>query len=283
MSGDVVQCREYVGSMGNRRQIRGLLIDLDGVLYIGQEVVRGAREALGRLTAAGMQLRYLTNTTTRTAHEVATKLKTLGFGISESEIYSAVTATREFLKAHPVHGGSPSLHLLVRQSVMSEFAGFPHASLETGDGAPDYVVMGDIGAAWSYPLLNTVFNEIMKGSKLLAMHRNKYWQTEDGLRMDIGAFVIGLEYVTGREATVIGKPSRDFFKLAVNALGVPPDQVAMVGDDIEADVGGGQAAGLRGVLVQTGKYRAETAARSSVQPDAELASIADLPGWLGLD
>lgn len=100
--------------------------------------------------------------------------------------------------------------------------------------------------------------------------------------MDIGAFVAGLEYVTGRQATVIGKPSGDFFQLAVRSLNLPPESVAMVGDDIETDVGGGQAAGLMGVLVRTGKYRPQAAAQSQVKPDAELDSIADLPRWLGV-
>jgi HAD superfamily hydrolase (TIGR01458 family) len=122
----------------------------------------------------------------------------------------------------------------------------------------------------------------MNGAKLVAMHRNKYWQTENGLRMDIGAFVAGLEYVAGCEAMVIGKPSQEFFKLAIQSLGLPTPNVAMIGDDIEADVGGAQAAGLTGILVRTGKYRADTVARSTVRPDADLDSIADLPGWLSI-
>jgi HAD superfamily hydrolase (TIGR01458 family) len=123
---------------------------------------------------------------------------------------------------------------------------------------------------------------VMRGARLVAMHCNKFWQTAEGLRMDIGAFVVGLEYVTGLESTVIGKPSVEFFRLALKSLGLPSDRVAMVGDDIEMDVGGGQAAGLQGVLVKTGKYRAETAARSMVKPDIILDSIAELPIELGL-
>ena len=113
-------------------------------------------------------------------------------------------------------------------------------------------MVGDIGAVWSYPLLNTVFNELMNGAKLVAMHRNKYWQTEDGLRMDIGAFVAGLEYVSGCQAVVIGKPAAVFFRLAVESLNLPTEKIAMIGDDIETDVSGGQAAGLKGILVKTG-------------------------------
>jgi HAD superfamily hydrolase (TIGR01450 family) len=163
------------------------LIDLDGVLCVGSQVIAGAGEALRQLADDAVPVRFLTNTTTKTAAEVASKLDRLGFDINPGDILSAVTATREYLIHHAPDGTQPSLHLLVRQSVMAEFAGFPHASLETGEGAPDYVVVGDIGAAWSYPLLNTVFNELMQGATLVAMHRNKFWQTEEGLRMDIAA------------------------------------------------------------------------------------------------
>ena len=105
-------------------------------MYAGTEVVPGAREALQRVTDAGLQVRFLTNTTTKTAHEVATKLKSLGFVIEERNIFSAVTAARQYLSGYSNGGSLPSLHLLVRQSVMGEFAGFPHANLETGEGAP---------------------------------------------------------------------------------------------------------------------------------------------------
>jgi HAD superfamily hydrolase (TIGR01450 family) len=114
-----------------------LLIDLDGVLYVGSQVIAGAREALRQLNDDDMPVRFLTNTTTKTAAEVASKLDSLGFDINPGDIFSAVTATREYLIQHAPDGTRPSLYLLVRQSVMAEFAGFPHASLETGEGAPD--------------------------------------------------------------------------------------------------------------------------------------------------
>ena len=98
--------------------------------------------------------------------------------------------------------------------------------------------------------------------------------------MDIGAFVAGLEYATGRTATVVGKPSQPFFEMALDELGLPKRQVIMIGDDIEMDVGGAQRAGIRGVLVKTGKYRDEVAARSAVVPDAVIESIAELPRLL---
>ncbi|MCB1670988.1 MAG: TIGR01458 family HAD-type hydrolase [Gammaproteobacteria bacterium] len=252
-------------------RIRGVLFDLDGVLYVGDQVIDGAAETLQWLKRNGIPFRFITNTSTRTASAVADKLQGLGFDIDAAQIFSAVSATRDYLARQ----GSPTVHLLIRDSARTEFSEFDQT-----DSVPDYVIVGDIGAAWDYRLLNRVFNELMAGAELIAMHMNKYWQTEQGLQMDIGAFVAGLEFVTGKHATIIGKPSEEFFHLAVANMGLEPHQVLVVGDDIENDVGGAQAAGLSGVLVRTGKYREEFARRSEISPNAVIDSIADLPGLL---
>ncbi len=254
-----------------KADIKGILFDLDGVLYVGDQAIEGARETLAWLKSRSIPFRFITNTSTKTAAAVADKLRGMGFDISADEIFSAVTATREFLSRQ----GSPSVHLLIRDSARSEFSQFPEA-----DSVPDYVVVGDIGAAWDYQLLNRVFNELMEGAELIAMHMNKYWQTEQGLQMDIGAFVAGLEFVTGKQATIIGKPSEAFFHLAVANMGLEPAQALVVGDDIENDVGGSQAAGLQGVLVKTGKFRDRLVKNSEISPNAIIDSIADLPGLL---
>lgn len=117
--------------------------------------------------------------------------------------------------------------------------------------------------------MNELFRAVMGGAEIVACHRGRYFETEEGLRLDVGAFVAGLEYATGRAATIVGKPSVPFFRLAAESLGVPVEEIVMVGDDIDSDVGGAQAAGIRGVLVQTGKYRAETAERSPRAPGCD--------------
>jgi HAD superfamily hydrolase (TIGR01458 family) len=256
--------------------VNGLLLDLDGVFYIGEELVPGASETLSALRDAGIARRFVTNTSTKTSHELVAKLHALGLDVDADEVFSAVTATRLYLETQLIDGRLPSLHLLLREAALPEFDYFPGS----GNGRPDIVVVGDIGAAWSYDLLNQVFRELMDGARLVAMHKNKFWQGPEGLRLDIGAFVAGLEYVTGVEAVVIGKPSKSFYEMALASLGLSADRVAMVGDDIESDVGGSQAAGLAGILVKTGKYRDAHADQSDIVPDAVIDSIADLPGWL---
>lgn len=254
--------------------IRGLLIDLDGVLYVADTPVPGAKETIARLAAEDVPRRYLTNTTTRTAASVLEKLQHMGFEVHAGEVFSPITATVQFLK----NQGTPSIHPVVRDSVLQEFADFP-----VEETHPDYVVIGDIGAAWSYPLINKIFAQLHAGAGLIAMHKNKFFQGEDGLQVDIGAFVAGLEYVSGKQAHVIGKPSRSFFDLALQSLQLPAATVAMIGDDIETDVGGGKEAGMKGVLVRTGKYRKGCEKNAVHQPDCIMDSLGELFGCVELN
>jgi len=156
------------------------------------------------------------------------------------------------------------------------------AALPQSDTAPRFIVVGDIGEAWSYALLNEVFNNLMNGAKLIAVHKNRFWQTEHGLQLDIGAFIHGLEYASGSEAVIIGKPSPAFFQVALDDMGLTKDEVLLIGDDIDSDVGGAQEAGLRAILVRTGKYRQAYAEASAINPDFIIDSIADLPALLGV-
>lgn len=257
------------------REIKGLLIDLDGVLYVGGSAIEGAKEALEALQEKGIACRFVTNTTTKTAGEVVEKLHGLGFEVDADQVFSAVSATRQLLLG--AESESSRVHLIVRDSILSEFEEFFPWDAED----PDYVVVGDIGAKWSYPLMDRAFRELMNGAELIAMHKNRYFEAEEGLRLDIGCFVSGLEFATGNAAKVVGKPSPDFFRLGLESLGLPAENVAMIGDDIDSDVGGGQAIGLAGILVRTGKYREAYANESEVNPDAIIDSIADLPALLG--
>ena len=128
--------------------------------------------------------------------------------------------------------------------------------------------------------LSRAFHEIRAGAHFACLHRNRWWQTGRGPLLDSGAFVAGLEYTTGVQAEIVGKPSRAFFEAALGALGARPEEATMIGDDVEADVGGAKALGLRGILVRTGKFREDTLARADPKPDAVLDSIADLPAFL---
>jgi HAD superfamily hydrolase (TIGR01458 family) len=251
-----------------RREINGLLIDLDGVLHVGRRPIAGAIDKIAALRGLGMPHCYVTNTTTRPVSELSRELSQMGFAIGPESILSAPMAAKGYLESKH----NPRCKLLLSRAVLAEFG-----DCRQSDGAVDAVVVGDIGAAWSYELLNHVFRLVMDGAELIALHRNRFWQTENGLQLDIGAFIAGLEYATGKQATVVGKPSEAFFREGLKRLGLPAGQVAMIGDDIESDIGGAQALGMAGILVKTGKYRRDYAERSRVRPDLQLRSFADLP------
>ncbi len=142
------------------------------------------------------------------------------------------------------------------------------------------MIVGDLGEGWDYEVLNRAFRQLMDGAALIALQKNRYWETAEGLSLDAGPFVSALEYATGREAEVVGKPSPAFFELALGELGVSADHAAMVGDDVEADVGGAMEAGLAGILVRTGKYREDLVRESGIEATATVDSIADVPALI---
>ena len=133
---------------------------------------------------------------------------------------------------------------------------------------------------FSYTNLARAFHELEAGAELYCLHKNRWWQTADGPRLDTGAFVAGLEYAAEVEAIVVGKPSAAYFGAAVEALDAEPELTWMVGDDIEADIAGAQNFGLKTVLVRTGKFRPDAVERGNVRPDGIVSSIAHLPEWL---
>jgi len=246
--------------------LEGLLVDLDGTLYVGDEPVEGAREAIGRLESSGLTIRYVTNTTRKPRRAVAEHLLSLGFEVEEVEIFTPATAAAALI-------GDRSCFPLVDESLLEDLGGITI----TGD-RPDHVLVGDLGEGFTYDRLNAAFRCLMSGAGLIALQRNRYWRREDGLALDAGPFVAALEYASSKSATVVGKPERSFFQMALGDMGLEAHEVAMVGDDAEADVAGAQAAGLKGIQVSTGKYRPETEGR----PDLSLDSIAALPEALGV-
>jgi HAD superfamily hydrolase (TIGR01458 family) len=128
--------------------------------------------------------------------------------------------------------------------------------------------------------LNRAFAELEGGAKLVCLHKNRWWQTGRGQLLDAGAFVVGLEYAAQTEASVVGKPSAAYFEAALAELGAGAGETTMVGDDVEADIGGAKALGMRAVLVRTGKFREQTLASADPQPDEVIDSLADLPTLL---
>jgi HAD superfamily hydrolase (TIGR01458 family) len=251
------------------KQVRGILADMDGVWFVADEPIPGAAKALARIRERGVPLRIISNTTRKTCEQLADKMRRMGMHVEPREVISTPRVAAQWLREHGVR----TARLLVCDDIRAEFDGIAPSD------RPDAIVIGDIGNAWSYDLMSDLFRQVMDGAKIVALHRGRYWQVAEGLKLDIGAFVVGLEYATGASATVIGKPSPEMFQAALRDLGLPPGDVVMIGDDVRQDVGGAQQAGIRGVLVKTGKYRPGLAT-NDVTPDLVLDSIASLAGVL---
>jgi HAD superfamily hydrolase (TIGR01458 family) len=234
--------------------IGGLLLDLDGVVYVGDAPLPGSLDAIGRLRDAGIPFRFVTNTTTRPRARLVADLGRLGLVVDPADLFTPASLVRDRIVAR---GLRP--FLLIHPDLMEDFTG-----VEAGS---DAVVIGDARDAFSYAHLNRAFRLIHEGAEFLALARNRNFLDRDGqLSLDLGGFVAALEYAADRKAEVFGKPSAAFFHRAVAAMGLEPSQVAMIGDDADADVGGAMAAGLSGILVRTGKYRPGHEARLDPPP-----------------
>ncbi|MFF3396945.1 HAD-IIA family hydrolase [Streptomyces sp. NPDC002659] len=255
-------------------RIGAALIDIDGVLTVSFKPLPGTVEAMQRLRAAGLPLALVTNNTSRTRATIAAKLASAGYPVSAGDILTAPAVTAAYLREH--HPGARCL-FLNSGDVQDDLEG---VTLVADDTAPDVVVFGGAGDEFTYAGLNRAFRELQRGIPLIAMHRNLYWRTSEGLDLDTGAFLLGLERAARVEATVTGKPARAFFATALAHLEVTASEALMVGDDIDSDVLAAQRCGITGVLVKTGKYLPETHASAPGTPDHVLDSFADLPALL---
>ena len=252
--------------------IDGVLLDIDGVLAISWDPLPGAIETVRWMRERGIPFRLITNTTTKTRADLAGTLAGAGFDVRPDELVTAVVATAEHIRTH-----RPGARCFVVSDgdAAADLDGIELAEIE----AADVVVLGGACDDFTYEVMNRIFRRLMEGAELVGMHRNLYWRTSDGLELDAGAYIAGLEEATGRGATICGKPSPAYFDAALAMLGVPRDRALMVGDDIVNDVHGAQELGIAGALVRTGKFLPGDLDKAPA-PDHLLATIADLPGIL---
>jgi HAD superfamily hydrolase (TIGR01458 family) len=252
-----------------------ILLDIDGVLHVSGEAVPGAPQAVETLRDQGHRLRFVTNNTTRARAVLADELRSIGFDLEGGDISTTPLAAGKLLQGKRVLA-------LTMSSIRADLT--EYVELVT-DGA-DAVLLGgadesdETAEVFSYDNLNRAYAELREGARLVCLHKNKWWQTSKGPLLDAGAFVAGLEYAAGVEAEVVGKPTAAYFEAALAEVDSLPGEAVMVGDDVEADIGGAKALGMRGVLVRTGKFRPAALRDADPQPDAVVDSLADLPSYL---
>jgi len=257
----------------SRLDIGGLLIDLDGTVYQGRELLPGAATAIERLRAAELPLLFTTNTSRKSRGDILDFLAGLGLNVATEEVFSAPVAAAEWLAER----GVQRIQLLLPRSTRADFDGFVIT-----DENPDMVLVGDLGSDFTFERLNAAFRSLRGGAGLVAVHRNRFWLPEDGPTLDAGPFVAALEYAARTEAMLVGKPSAAFFRTAAARTGVPLGRLAVVGDDVESDVIGARAAGLQSIQVRTGKFDPTLHAELLPQerPHLIVDSLAVLPDLL---
>jgi HAD superfamily hydrolase (TIGR01458 family) len=248
---------------------KGVMLDLDGVVYIGAEPLPGSIAAVARLREAGLAIRFVTNTT-RTPHRVLlAKLVALGLEASPEELITPAASARRLIEQDRL---APLL--LVHPALEEDFADLP-------PGAREAVVVGDAGDTFTYAALNRAFRALEGGAQFLALANNRAFRDADGgLSLDAGPFVQALAFASGCAPVVLGKPAPAFFAGALEAMGCSAEEAVMIGDDVEADVGGAMAAGLAGVLVRTGKYQPGAEGRIDPAPSAVCDDLAAAVDWL---
>lgn len=238
--------------------LQAVLLDISGVLCDGDQPIPGAREAVRTLQDKGYPLRLVTNTSRQGRTALHRQLTGMGFAVAPEQLFTAPQAVLRHVRAAGLHP-----YCLIHPELEAEFAGLLDAA------EPDAVVLGDAELRFDYAHLDRAFQLLIQGAPLIAMGDNRYFRSQGALHLDAGPFVRALEYAAGTTARVLGKPSADFFASALDDLGVDAGSVLMIGDDVDADVLGAQAAGLQACLVRTGKYRAGDEARA---PSASLAA-----------
>ena len=270
--------------------VGGVLFDIDGVLVTSWQPIPGAARTLRVLAEHRVSCSYLTNTTTRTRTQIAAALTGAGMSVRPDEVITAAVLTADFVRTHYpdarcllVNSGEitedmPGLDLI--DSRVCELAQRPED--------PDVIVLGGAGPEYSHLTLSRVYDWMSQGVPVVAMHRSTAWNTTDGLRIDTGMYLIGMEETSGRKAIAVGKPAPAGFELAAARLGVDPEEMCMVGDDLNNDVLAAQVVGMTGVLVRTGKFRQDTLDRwaadeFAMQPNHLIDSVADLPWLLELE
>lgn len=247
----------------------GFLIDMDGVIYRGNEMIQGAVEFVAALRARKIPFLFLTNNSQRTRRDMAIKLRRRDFDVDEKHIFTCGMATAQFL-AHQQPNGTAF--------VIGE-GGLLNALHDSGyaivDHDPDYVVVGE-GRTLNLELVEQAVNYIQGGAKLIATNLDTSCPTPTGIRPGCGATVAMLEAATGVKAFSVGKPSSIMMRAARKELGLTAEETTMIGDTMETDILGGVNMGYRTILVLSGGTNREDLKHFGYKPDLVVNSIADL-------
>jgi len=235
-----------------------LLIDLDGVLRISGQLAHGGKEFIEFIQKSQISACILSNTTKLPTSVILDFFQENEIDLGEIQIQTALTTTHDYVKKNYA-----TATVYCEKSAISVFD-----DIEKSE-QPEAVVLGDLGAGWTYDVMNKIFNQVMNGADIIAMQVNRFGKNDNGqLYMDAGAFIASIEYATGKKAKLMGKPSPIFFHSALKKIGINPTKpFYMLGDDLNADIKAGQDAGGKSILIMTGKTNRQMLENSNVEPD----------------
>nr|CAI5835733.1 unnamed protein product [Callosobruchus analis] len=244
--------------------LRGVLIDLSGTLHIENQAIPGCIEALNRLLSSNLYVRFVTNTTKESKRILFERLTELGFKVDKDHIISSLGAAKSLIVKRNLRP-----MLMLSPEAMEDFYDVQCPK----DDKPNAVLIGLAPTEFHYDRLNQAFRYLQDGAQLIAIHAGKYYKRSDGLALGPGCFVKGLEYSAQCSAELVGKPNKSFF---LSALGdIPPEEAVMIGDDVTDDIQGAMNAGLKGYLVQTGKYKAGDENKINPSPTVVVPSFVE--------
>lgn len=247
---------------------KGFLIDMDGVIYRGNELIPGADKFIKALLDNDLPFLFLTNNSQRTRRDVATKLCRMGIPVQDGHIFTCAVATARFLAQQKPDG---TAYVIGEGGLLNAL----HLNgYSVVDHSPDYVVIGE-GRTVTLEMLEVATQMIFDGAKLIATNLDPNCPTKYGTRPGCGATVAYLETATGRRALGIGKPSPIMMRMARKELGLATSEIIMIGDTMETDILGGVQMGYRTILVLSGGSQPSDMDRYAYRPDIVVESIGE--------
>jgi HAD superfamily hydrolase (TIGR01458 family) len=240
-----------------------LLIDFDGVLKIDNKPAKDIKTFLGFISENEIPSYIISNSTLKTSADIISFFKSNDIELRIPSM-TAAEITLEFVKSNYKKAAVYCTDSI--KNLFSEFLDYKN---------PEAVVVGDNGENWSYKMMNEIFSFVKDGADLIAMQKNKFWYPDGKTpKLDAGSFIKAIEFATGKEAELIGKPSPIYFRTALSRLGFKDNQeFLMLGDDVESDIYGAQNSGGKGILIYTGKTKYPLSSESTTKPDFETMDL----------
>jgi len=248
---------------------KGYLLDMDGVIYRGGEVIPGALRFMRSLRETGTPFLFLTNNSQRTRRDVATKLCRMGIEATENDVFTCAMATARFLARQKPNG---TAYVIGEGGLLNALHRNGYSVVED---SPDYVVIGE-GRAFTFEMIEKAVRLVERGAKLIATNMDPNCPTDHGIRPGCGAIVAMIEKATGKQAFSLGKPSPLMMREARKQLNLSTAQTIMVGDTMETDILGGVQLGFRTVLVLSGGTKIGDLANFAYQPDIVVNDVGEL-------